>query len=416
MIFGNKFLTHDEFFLKNCTLILLIIILGLFCRFPIIGCYLLVFSTLLSSYNSSKYLVIFVVALCFSSLVTSRHELTGLDTGGFGSDIIHYRQAFSQFIQLDEFEWPTITGIARSNTGSGEPFFWLLIYLYSLILDAPNEIWFTFVFTLLVTFGGYNISRYQLGGAVILLVFCSTITFNSYFGSVLRQALSLVILYMAVSEALLGKKYTSIFLFVIAILSHFSAFVILFCTLVGIIVSSRDYSFKKILKWFSIACLLFLAIMAMLFIPENSSLFYKLTVRFQTADYHSSNWKVQFAFESIIFVMLYLFLKIKIDKAFIYSYLALILCVLILIPFSGVSDRLYRFTYIYYMLYFMYWLNGKNIYLHNYKLIVICISLVMAFSWFSLLLITRYDGFYMGLDYWSLLNVSLPELLGYSWS
>ena len=379
---------------------------------PIIGCYAL---ALVYIFKVSKPVDAFLgvlVCVIFSLLVTSRDEMNGWTTGGFGSDIYQYKLAFAKIIELKDFDLANIIFISTSNTGGSEPIFWSFIFFLSRVFSSPQQIWFALtLFSLLLLL--YNLSKDSKFSPIpLLVVFCSTITFYIYQGSVIRQGLAFVLIYVAVAAYYKGRQKKAFTVLIVASLVHFSAFLILLCLLLGhrikkIYIANISSIFGYILLFFLGLLALYIVLPAL---PSDINLIYKLQVRLNAASYHSSNWEVQFAVEVIAFLSITKLLKFHLPERIFIAYCALCFLTVAGMPFVGISDRLYRYTYVFYLFYYWLWMkDGIRINLAG-KLGMQTILVLLSFGWFLFLFSTRYDGMFLDADVFGVLTTSFEGL------
>lgn len=176
--------------------------------------------------NNSKpfiYLGYFIAinsALAMSILLASRDYGTGQSVG-FGSDMIHYADAFDYIASRQWSNWQELLAGAIFRTGGGEPLFWITVSAISQISTNPKTI---HIGLSLIGFGLIfsGAEYHSRNGILALSMYFSTITCYAFQGSALRSGLAFSMLILAISHLLKRRHYTSSALGLAASITHFS--------------------------------------------------------------------------------------------------------------------------------------------------------------------------------------------------
>lgn len=410
LIYSNDF--RGQLFLFSLTFFLVGIFSASIFFIPIITCYLMAFFSFIRFSRTLDFFLGMLICFVFSMLVTSRPEWSGIEYGGFGSDIALYKLAFSELIDLKTFDIKEVFFISASQTGSTEPIFWSFTYLLTRLFSTPDLIWFSITFCSLGVLYYYFSLDTKFSPIPLLVIFCSTITFYIFLGSVIRQGVAFVLFYACIFEFYQGnlkKSYGFIFL---AAMIHFSCFILFICLFFG--ERMKELSFKNYKKNSLYVALLFIFIFGCYFILPNlqfdSNLFDKIRTRINIGDYNNSHWEFQFFTEVAAFLMLQKFLRFKLPENLYMTFLILCVLVIMTIPLVGVADRLYRYTYVFYLFYYWFWMKNGNQTSQKLKLFIQNILVFVSFSWFCFLFLTRYDGLFMESDFMGVVSANLLEL------
>ncbi|HAT8492928.1 TPA: EpsG family protein [Vibrio vulnificus] len=293
-----------------------------------------------------------IIAYFLSGVIVSRDIF--IISSGYGDDIIHYLNAFEQLIMLDGYDFIEINKIGLFNTGSSEVLFWQYSYLLSIFTDEPRQIWFIIVFNgiVLLYLSLLNVNKFP----IFIMIFLSSITFWAYAGSAIRQFAALFMLILAV------KYHEDKKVYIILILSCFIHLSFVFITFLFLYIKACSINSIKLAFKHSLIILgggLFFGFISNYifnFVEVESGLSGKLASRL--ADNESGySWLFQYFIESLFFVMLcYILIKNKaVTKLSYYSMIFLVLFFSLVVGlslFSGISDRLYRYSYLFYLLIF----------------------------------------------------------------
>lgn len=176
--------------------------------------------------NSSKlfvclgYFIAINSALAMSILLASRDYGTGQSVG-FGSDMIHYADAFDYITSRQWSNWQELLAGAIFRTGGGEPLFWMTVSAISQISTDPKTI---HIGISLIGFGLIfsGAEYHSRNGTIALSMYFSTITCYAFQGSALRSGLAFSMLIIAISFLLKRRNYTSSALALGASVTHFS--------------------------------------------------------------------------------------------------------------------------------------------------------------------------------------------------
>tara|TARA_R110001592_G_scaffold255666_7_gene519422 strand:- start:37 stop:1287 length:1251 start_codon:yes stop_codon:yes gene_type:complete len=378
--------------------------------YPILFCYFIALISFVKLPRSFNILFGIIISFVFSLLVASRDSLTGIEKGGFGSDIINYKNAFNSILELEAFNLSDILQISVNQTGSGEPLFWGLVYILSLIVQNPDMLWFLITFIFLSIFSVYTASSRLYGSLQVLIILCSTITFYIYFSSVIRQGVAFLIVYISVNEFYKGRLKRSYFLILLAALCHYSAIVIAISLYFG----NRLKGFhigntSKILTYGIVIFILGLVLLQITpYLPSDLNLAYKLQARLSNTAVQTSFWEIQFFSEIIIFFIIVKCFSISVPKKIIASLVVFCFLVVLCIPMAGIADRLYRYTYVFYLFSYSHWLNERD------KSAVVQLIqpfiIILFFIWFCILFSTRYDQIFFEKDLGDILSTNLTEM------
>lgn len=352
------------------------------------------------------------ICLVFAMLVTSRGDLDGAFTAGFGTDILLYKNAFSSIADLEYFNLQDILSISVSQTGSSEPLFWIIVFVLSRISSNPDFIWFAFAFISLLLFLFYLLVQKKSTPIPIIVIFCSTITFYIYQSSVLRQGMAFIFTFIGLNELKKGNLRASLLVLGSGVLIHFSVLIMIVVTLIGNQINDFDKKggIKLTIYCLIISLLILLFVNITPYLPSDINLFYKIQTRMSGVDAETSNWEVQFLFEVLMFFILVFFIKIKIHPSLLAAFILLCIIVIAGIPLTGFSDRLYRYTYIFYIIVFLDWINKPSAQKQQ-KMYFQSFVVIMFFCWFCLLLSTRYNEVFLGRDTVGVLTTNIKELI-----
>lgn len=404
-------ITHNWNAVSYCFLTALIFIMLYFS--PILTCY---FLAMFFSIKVPKIVQLYFgvcISVVFSLLVNTRDVYQGLFSGGFGSDIVNYREAFTQIIGVNSFDLTRILQISISQTGSGEPFFWGVVYGLSRIASNADTLWFFLTFFGLLLMLLYSFQNKRFNAIQILVIYCSTITFYVYQGSVIRQGLALIFIYVGLCELSKSKIKKAYVVFFVAGMIHFSALLLLMSVFMGGRIKNFKMSNVKVWgAWLIILVVIGAALVYMMsYLPRNINLFYKIQTRLSGSEVYTSNWEIQFFTEVAIFMLVSRLFKIKFPERIYFSFVFFCCLVVILIPFEGISDRLYRYTYAFYLFFYLYWQSSSSCEKQQkIKLIVQPLVITTFFLWFCFLFSTRYDGFYMNEGLFGVLTARLDQI------
>jgi hypothetical protein len=325
-------------------------------------------------------------------------------TSGYGTDILHYLSSFNELILLDSYDFFEVNKIGLFNTGSSEPLFWLFAFLCSRFSVNPHNVWFLLVMLSLI-FSAVNFNyRAKNNTILILLVFVSSITFFSYAGSAVRQFVAIPFLIGFINNHSNRKSYIYLLL---GVAIHFS-FIFIIAVFFAYKIVKRYKSDDFVFARFSIYIFLcgigiyFLSNNLMSILPVDNSLSGKITARMQDNE-SGFSWLIQYTFEISIFfsIMIYYKFKKKLDEhdLFIFRFLMLFTGVVFgLSLLSGISDRIYRYSYIFYLVAISVSINRCSL----IKRQLISLVLLLSITIYSMFLFeTRYNlnyGFESFLD------------------
>lgn len=166
------------------------------------------------------YFIAFNSTLAMSILLASRDYGTGQSVG-FGSDMIHYADAFDYIASGQSSNWQELVAGAIFRTGGGEPLFWMIASAISQISTNPKTIHIGLsIIGFGIIFSGAE--YHSRNGILALSMYFSTITCYAFQGSALRSGLAFSILILAISQLLKRRHYTSSALALAASVTHFS--------------------------------------------------------------------------------------------------------------------------------------------------------------------------------------------------
>ncbi|HCG6695224.1 EpsG family protein [Vibrio parahaemolyticus] len=305
-----------------------------------------------SEFKLYEYVIILIIAYLLSSVIVSRDIF--IISSGYGYDVIHYLKAFEELIMLDGYDFIEINKIGLFNTGSSEVLFWQYSYLLSVFTDEPRQVWFLIVFNgiVLLYLSLLNINKFP----IFIMIFLSSITFWAYAGSAIRQFAALFMLILAV------KYHENKKVYLILILSCFIHLSFVFITLLFLYIKViKIHSIKMAFKHSLVILIVslsfgFISNYIFNFIEVENGLSGKLASRL--ADNESGySWLLQYIIESLFFVV-FCFVIIRNKAVTKLSYFSMVFLILFfslvvgLSLFSGISDRLYRYSYLFYLLIF----------------------------------------------------------------
>jgi hypothetical protein len=410
MFFQLNVGSNKQMFMSFCLFVVYVFFIVQFLFLPIITCYLLALLAFIKVPKVLQACLLIYIVMVFSFLVTSQPDWQAIESDGFGSDIFFYKNAFKQLIDMQFFDLTKVLTIAVSNTGSAEPLFWSFAYFLSRIVSSPNQLWFAITFFALSALCFYSSKGMKYSPISILVVFCSTITFYAYQGSVLRQGLALVFVYIGLSELGKNKAKNAFVILGMASFVHFSAFILLIAAFLGTRV--KEFKIQNIGPWLGyIAGVLALSMFFFVVVPHlpgDINLIYKIQTRISTAETYSSNWKVQFFLEIALFIFITKAFRIKLPEAVYSSFIIFSVIVILSIPLAGLADRLYRYSYAFYLFFYWYWFNS-TVHVSN-KYLMHCFTITIFFLWFCFLLSTRYENFFMETDIFGVLTARIDQL------
>ncbi|WP_281223042.1 EpsG family protein [Photobacterium sanguinicancri] len=365
----------------------------------------LVFSRLyiLSGLHLSKDFRLFSFLLATSLIVTISFLLPQRDlhivSSGIGTDILHYMDAFEQLIYLNSFNYSAIMDIAAKNTGSWEPFFWILANGLAVIFDSGDSIWSGMIFISLFVFliGAWKQSpEFAL---VTLCAYMSTITFYAFSISALRQFLALSFFFLALSFYKNDKVfYISLLL---AILSHGTMLIISPLIILAKYASLHTKLTNRrviiIAFVFSLSLLTFIKIALPFLLSFVSSIDTGIIgkVKALTNGENTNNSIssfVQLFIEGLIFSFYIFHFRRFIPRFLVLSFIFVFSVSIILVLGTNFGDRVYRVIYIIYMVAISCHFSNIKSVIGRYILSFSCVSI--SFIWFLYLYYERYGVFY----------------------
>lgn len=361
--------------MMNSAIITLLVILCLI--FPIFGVFA---ASVCFTRKSININILFLLYFCFafSLLLTLRNPEDGLAVG-IGMDAQHYMHAFQQFIKNSNFDVKQIILTAVSNTGSGEPLFWILSYFLSTLFEDSINVWMalTFIGLIIISYPFFTI-KHRLG-FLSLALYVSTITFYVFPGSGFRQGLAFSFLYAALFYLSEDRIKLSLIYSVSALFIHASSLPVAMI----IFMANLRSNFHKYRYYIVFGI-----------IPSIILLYYfefsQITEKFEGYQQYEAQYTayIQSAIESVVLLIIYKKFKTNLNRKFglaLYLYILSLIAFAFLFTGSG-FERYYRYLYIFSIYILVKICQIKN----KFAIPIVVISLF----WMLFILQTRYAEYY----------------------
>lgn len=360
--------------------------ISLFLFMPKIFCLLYLIFRYTSSNNiDNKYYkyfdkVIFVyMTICLSFMIALRPYDVGSEIG-FGEDMWHYYNAFSWVAESSWYNFFNDFSTITSLTGSGEPLFWVVIKIITLITDSNFiiHVILTFLGCLLVFLAG---KLWINSGLLFVFLYTNTITFFAFQGSAIRSGLAFSFILLSLVLFLKNKNRYFIYL---SPAIHFSMLP------VPLIIYVSSLDFKKARDYYKlILTTIFFVILVLYFSMKtlDAGLGSKVTSKLSDNNKIDIMSTIQFFIENIVTFLLVFwgFKKIISKELKIGLIIFFFVCLSILIIFPSSFARFYRYEYIYFILIY------STIFMHSSKYIKFLI-LILSLVWFVFLGYDRFIG------------------------
>lgn len=330
-------------------------------------------------YRYIDFFVFVYMSICLSFMIALRPYDVGKEIG-FGEDMWHYYNAFSWVSESNWYNFFNDFTTVTSLTGSGEPLFWIVIKIISLITNSNFIIHtvLTFLGCFLIFWAG---KLWSNSGLLFVFLYTNTITFFAFQGSAIRSGLGFCFILFAL---VLFLKNINKYLIYLSPTIHFSMIPLPLI----IYVSSLDFKNpKNYYKLGFVVALMLLIIFYFSMKTLDGGLGGKLTSKL--ADENSIDYVsvIQFLIENMItFLIVFLFGKRIISKEIKFGLIFLFsVCLLMLFVSPSSFSRFYRYEYIYFILIY------SSIFMKSSKWVRLII-LTSSMSWFVFLGFDRFIG------------------------
>lgn len=332
-----------------------------------------------------------------SALMTER-DIYILESG-YGTDIMHYLDAFYELINREVGSYQDLLYVAASNTSSAEPFFWWVTYILSIIFSKPEQIWLSLIFISLVI---YSVALAKINPKYVLvglILYVSTITFFVFAGSAIRQFLALSLLSISIAYHRNNKLF---FLFLLlTLLTHGTMLFVVPLVLVSKVIAEKEYTYKTVMLYgaiFSLSIsflLIFAAPIVIKVFGGDSFILSKLNSKLSTES-ESFSWFIQFLIETVLFSVFCYYVNSRVPRFLTICFIILTLSVMGFSFLPGFGDRIYRSLYVIYTLYFAYYFAYLDTYLKKYFFATTL--LLMSCAWYIYIYFERYQPLFFSGD------------------